>query len=64
MDDDDAIILIFLSFVAAAQQLIWSDYLFFNDLPTVKEKIQLLKRKHELTPHKWNVSYRYSPAMH
>jgi hypothetical protein len=38
MDDDDAIILIFLPFVAAAHQLICSYSLLFDDLPTVKEK--------------------------
>jgi hypothetical protein len=38
MDDNDAVILIFLAFVAAAHQLISSYYMFFDDLPTVKEK--------------------------
>jgi hypothetical protein len=38
----------FLSFLAAAHQLICSSYLFSDDLPTVKEKKQLLKRKHAL----------------
>jgi hypothetical protein len=38
MDDDDAIILIFLAFVAAAHQLICSYYIFIDDIPTVKDK--------------------------
>jgi hypothetical protein len=62
MDDDDAIILIFLTFVAAAHQLICSYYIFFNHLPTVKEKKQGLKRKRDLMPYKHNVSCRYSTA--
>jgi hypothetical protein len=37
MDDDDAIILIFLAFDAAAHQLICSYYIFFDDLPTALE---------------------------
>jgi hypothetical protein len=59
MDDDDTIIFLFL--VAAVHQLICAYYLLFDDLPTVKEKKKLLKRKHELAPYKRNVSYRYSP---
>jgi hypothetical protein len=43
MDDDDAIILIILSFVAAAHQLICSYSLLFDDLATVKEKKSYLK---------------------
>jgi hypothetical protein len=39
MDDDDAIIFIFL--VAAAHQLICSFYILFDDLPTVKEKNEI-----------------------
>jgi len=35
---DDAIILIVLTFIAAAHQLICSYYILFNDLPTVNEK--------------------------
>jgi hypothetical protein len=38
MENDDAVILIFLAFVAAAHQLLCSYYMFFDDLPTVKEK--------------------------
>jgi hypothetical protein len=34
MDDDDAVILIFLAFVAAAHQLLYSYNMFFDDLPT------------------------------
>jgi hypothetical protein len=45
MDDDDAFILIFLAFVAAAHQLICSYYMFFDEIPTVKEKKRVLKRK-------------------
>jgi hypothetical protein len=62
MDDDDAVILIFLAFVAAAHQLICSYYMFFDDLPTVKEKKRGLKRKPDLTSYKRNVSCRYSTA--
>jgi hypothetical protein len=62
MDDDEAILLCILAFVAAAHQLIRSYYLLFNDLPTVKEKKQLLKRKREVTQYKRNVSYRYFPT--
>ncbi len=62
MDDDDAVILIFLAFVAAAHQLLCSYYMFFNDLPTVIEKKQDLKRKRDLAPYMRNVSCRYSSA--
>ncbi len=61
MDDDDTIIFIFL--VAAVHQLIFSYYILFDDLPTVKEKMPLLKRKRELAPYKPNVSYRYSTPL-
>jgi hypothetical protein len=44
MDDDDTIIFIFL--VAAVHQLICAYYLLFDDLPTVKGK-KLLKRKRD-----------------
>jgi hypothetical protein len=52
MDNDDTIIFIFL--VAAAHQLICSYYIFFDDLPTVKEKKRDLKRKREVTSYKRN----------
>jgi hypothetical protein len=41
MDDDDTVNLIFLAFVAAAHQLICSYYMFFDDLPTKKEKKEI-----------------------
>jgi hypothetical protein len=62
MDDYDAIILLFLTLVAAAHQLICSFYILFDDLPTVQEKKRNLKRKREITPYKRNVSCRYSTA--
>jgi len=62
MDDDDAIILLFLTLVAAAHQLICSFYILFDDLPTVQEKKRDLKRKRQMTPYKRNVSCRYSTA--
>jgi hypothetical protein len=61
MDDDDTIIFIFL--VAAVHQLICSYFILFDDVPTRKEKKQLLKRKRELAPYKRNVSYRYSTPL-
>jgi hypothetical protein len=63
MDDDDAIILLFLTLVAAVHQLICSYYILFDDLPTVQEKKRDLKRKHEITPYKRNVSCRFSTAI-
>jgi hypothetical protein len=36
--------------------------MFFDDLPTVKEKKRGLKRKPDLTSYKRNVSCRYSTA--
>jgi hypothetical protein len=62
MGDDDAVFLIFLAFVAVAHKSISSYYMFFDDLPTVKEKKRLLKRKCDLVPYKRNVSCRYSSA--
>jgi hypothetical protein len=45
MDDDDAVILNFQAFVAAAYQLICSYCMFFDDLPTVKEKKTSTEKK-------------------
>ncbi len=41
MDNDDAIILIFLAFIAAAHKLLCSYYMVSNDLPTLKEKKEI-----------------------
>ena len=60
MDDDDVILISLLACVAAVHQIITAYTILFDDVPTIRERRLLKKRKRELTPYKRNVSARYS----
>jgi hypothetical protein len=56
MDDDDVILISLLACVAAVHQMITAYTILFDDVPTIRERRLLKKRKRELTPYKRNVS--------